>query len=82
MSDPAEAPMTDVVIRPDVQELDAELLAEAQRHLSATPSAVINEALRRLVAEERQRRRAAGEAAQQMAADGLLDFSRLEEIDE
>ena len=70
--------MTETVIKSDADEIDEELLSEAQRQISASPSAAINEALRRLVMEERAKRRAALEKARKMADDGLLDFSQLE----
>jgi hypothetical protein len=84
MVDPPEVPMTDVATKPDSgqleeEQLDADLLEEARRQLAAaSPNAVLNEALRRLVAQERQMRRAARAAAQRMADDGLLDFSKLD----
>ena len=70
--------MTETVIKSDTDEIDEELLSEAQRQISASPNAAINEALRRLVMEERAKRRAALERSQQMVDEGLLDFSQLE----
>jgi Arc/MetJ family transcription regulator len=64
-------------------EIDAELLSEAQRQISAaSPNAAINEALRRLVEHERAKRRRAMERTQQMVDEGHLDLSRLDDIDE
>jgi len=64
-------------------EIDQELLVEAVRQISAgSPNAAINEALRRLVEEERGKRRAAFDRIQQLVADGALDFSKLDAVDE
>jgi len=55
--------------------IDAELLAEALRQISATsPDAAIEEALRRLVETEREKRRAALDALRQMVDDGEVTF--------
>jgi macrodomain Ter protein organizer (MatP/YcbG family) len=52
-------------------EIDLELLVEARRQISASSiNATINEALRRLVEEERNKRRAAREQLQQMRDEG------------
>lgn len=76
--------MTDVVTHSETAvEIDPELLEEAQRQISATsPSAAINEALRRLVETERAKRRAAGERLHRMVKDGELDFRALDSVDE
>jgi Arc/MetJ family transcription regulator len=82
MVEPPEVAMTDVITRPDSEEIDEELLIEAQRQLEvSSPNAAINEALRRVVEAERARRRQALERTQQMADDGLLDFSKLDDLD-
>ena len=82
MVEPPEVAMTDVVTKPDSEQIDEELLVEAQRQIAvASPNAAINEALRRLVKEERTRRRRALERTQQMADEGLLDFSKLDDVD-
>jgi hypothetical protein len=80
IDDPQEAAMTDLATAPSIQpEIDLELLIEARRQISATSiNATINEALRRLVEEERNKRRAAREKLQQMHDEGLFDYSRLE----
>ncbi|MCO8276932.1 type II toxin-antitoxin system CcdA family antitoxin [Actinoplanes sp. TRM 88003] len=80
--------MTAVAIRPDIPTrsdlsmrrditvsvtVDGELLLEAQRQISAESiSAAVNEALRRLVEEERAKRRAAQERLRQMHEDGVF----------
>jgi len=75
--------MTDLATKPVSEpELDQDLLNEARRQLSASPNATINEALRRLVEEERNKRREALDASQRMADEGLLDFSRIEAADQ
>jgi len=76
--------MTDLAVKPETDvEIDAELLGEAQRQISATsPEAVINEALRRLVETERAKRQAAGEALHRMVESGELTFRPLDSIDE
>jgi len=82
MVEPPEAAMTDVITKPDSVEINEELLIEAQRQLEvSSPNAAINEALRRVVEEERARRRRALERTQQMADEGFLDFSKLDDID-
>jgi Arc/MetJ family transcription regulator len=76
MTDLATSPITE----PDI---DGELLDEAQRHLSARlPNAVINEALRRLVEEERQKRRSARARLDQMYENGEFDFTQLDAAEE
>jgi len=63
--------------------IDAELLLETQRQISAaSPDAAVNEALRRLVDEERAKRDAARARLRQMYDDGELDFRPLEELDQ
>ena len=76
--------MTDLATSPITEpEIDGELLAEAQRHLSVRFSnTVINEALRRLVEEERAKRRAARARLHQMYEDGEFDFSQLDAVEE
>ncbi|MET0491948.1 MAG: type II toxin-antitoxin system VapB family antitoxin [Actinoplanes sp.] len=64
-------------------EVDAELLQEAQRQIAApSRNAAMNEALRRVVNEERAKRETALDAIRQMIADGELDFRPVESIDE
>jgi Arc/MetJ family transcription regulator len=84
MVEPREEAMTDLVTKPVSEpEVDQDLLQEAQRQIAAaTPNDAINEALRRLVEQERAKRRAALEAARRMADEGLLDFSRLDAADQ
>jgi Arc/MetJ family transcription regulator len=76
--------MTDTVIKPDSEpEVDEDLLVEPQRQIAASSrNAAINEALRRLVEDERAKRRAARERLQQMDDDGLLDYSQLDAAEE
>ncbi|XVU23276.1 hypothetical protein ACQPZJ_39410 [Actinoplanes sp. CA-054009] len=84
MTDPQEEPMTDLAVKPGDQSqveirveltVNAELLLEAQRQISAESlDAAVNEALRRLVDEEREKRAAAGARLKQMYDDGDLDF--------
>jgi hypothetical protein len=83
MVDQPEVAMTDIAIKPDADatELDADLLAEAQRQLSASPNATINEALQRLVDQERDRRGSAYDNLQQMAGEGGLDLDAVREIE-
>jgi Arc/MetJ family transcription regulator len=70
--------MTDVVTKPDSEKIDEGLLVEAQRQIAvASPNVAINEALRRLVEEERAKRRAARERLQQMDDERLFDYSQL-----
>jgi Arc/MetJ family transcription regulator len=83
--------MTDLATKSDVAprseirvelNLDAELLLEAQRQIGASsPDAAVNEALRRLVDEERAKRDAARARLRQMYDDGALDFHPVEEAD-
>jgi Arc/MetJ family transcription regulator len=76
--------MTETVIRTDAEpEIDEELLAEAQRQLGLTSrNEALNAGLRRVVEQERARRRAALERMQQMSDEGLFDYSALDEVDE
>jgi Arc/MetJ family transcription regulator len=76
MTDLATSPSTDV-------EIDGDLLEEAQRQISAPSSnAAINEALRRLVEEEREKRRAARAELERMYDEGAFDFSQLDAAEE
>jgi Arc/MetJ family transcription regulator len=72
--------MTETVIKTGAgHEIDEELLVEAQRQIgAASPNSAINEALRRLVEQERAKRRQALERAQQMSDEGLFDYSALD----
>ncbi|GIM98210.1 type II toxin-antitoxin system VapB family antitoxin [Paractinoplanes toevensis] len=76
MIDRQEPEMTDLATKPETDvEIDAELLEEAQRQISApSPNAAINEALLRLVTTERARRGAAMEALRKLARDGHFNF--------
>jgi len=82
--DQPEEPVTDLATKPEADvEIDAGLLGEAQRQISAaSPEAAINEALRRLVEEERAKRQAAGDALHRMVQSGELTFRPLDSIDE
>jgi Arc/MetJ family transcription regulator len=61
-------------------DVDAELLLEAQRQIgAATPDLAIDEALRRLVDQERAKRDAARKRLQEMYAEGDLDFDPVDE---
>ena len=92
MIDPQEASVTDLATQPSTDQrseirveltIDAELLLEAVRQISAkSPDAAVNEALRRLVDEERAKRDVARERLQQMYDDGELDFRPLDELDQ
>ena len=88
MTDPQEAALTDLATGPTTApaaepEIDAELLEEAQRQISAaSPNAAINEALKLLVETARAKRQAAGEALYRMVERGELDFRRLDGVDE
>jgi Arc/MetJ family transcription regulator len=92
MTGPQEAAVTDLATPPDTRpqseirvelKVDAELLVEAQRQIgAASPDSAVNEALRRLVAEERAKRDAARARLRQMYDDGDLDFHPLEELDQ
>jgi Arc/MetJ family transcription regulator len=84
MADPPDVPVTDLATRltTDV-DLDEELLEEAQLQLQApTANAAINEALRRLVGDERQKRREAREQLRRMYEEGVFDFSKLDAAEE
>ena len=83
MTDPQEAAVTDLATSPTTEpDIDLALLAEAQRQMAVPRNAVINEALRRLVMEEREKRRAARLRLNKMYQDGEFDFSRLDGVDE
>jgi Arc/MetJ family transcription regulator len=92
MTDPQEASVTDLATQPNTKPrseiraeltIDTELLLEAQRQISAaSPDDAVNEALRRLVDEERAKRDAARARLQQMYDGGELDFHPLEELDQ
>jgi hypothetical protein len=84
VTDPQEAPVTDLATSPTTSVIvDAELLEEARRQLSMSSSDdVINEALRRLVEAERAKRRAALEELQQMHDEGRFDYRQLDAVDE
>ncbi|HEX8344326.1 MAG TPA: type II toxin-antitoxin system VapB family antitoxin [Actinoplanes sp.] len=76
--------MTETMTKPDSEpEVDENLLVEAQRQLDIhSPNAAINEALRRLVEYEREKRRHARDQVRKMVEDGELDFRPLESVDE
>ena len=76
--------MTDLATDPDTDvEVDAKLLEEAQRHIAApSRNAVINEALRRLVEQERQKRQHARARLREMYEAGDFDFSQLKAAEE
>jgi hypothetical protein len=77
--------MIDVTTRPEseAESLDDELLSEGKRQLpELSTSALLNEALRRLVEEERERRRQARERLRRMHGEGLFDYSALDAADE
>jgi putative antitoxin of VapBC-like toxin-antitoxin system len=83
VTDPPEAAMTDLATNPIiVLEIDEGLLTEAQNQLGgASPGEALNEGLRLLVEQRRARRLRALERTQQMADEGLLDFSKLDHLD-
>lgn len=63
--------------------IDEELLEEAMRGVgTSSRNAAINAVLREYVMAKRKSRREALESLQQMSADGLFDYSKLDEIDE
>jgi Arc/MetJ family transcription regulator len=76
--------MTDTVVQQQTEpEIDDELLEEAQRQLGdVSRNAAINEGLKVLVEQRRARRRRALERLQRMSAEGVFDYSRLEDNDE
>ncbi|WP_212990635.1 type II toxin-antitoxin system VapB family antitoxin [Actinoplanes auranticolor] len=84
MTDPQEGALTDLATGPITEEeIDSDLLAEAQRHFSAHSSnAAINEALRRLVEQEREKRRAARARLNERYEAGAFDFSQLDAAEE
>jgi Arc/MetJ family transcription regulator len=64
-------------------QIDPELLEEAQRQLGdVSPNEAINEALCRLVQQERLKRREALETLRRMSDEGLFDYSVLDQEDE
>ena len=75
--------MTTLAVKPDISTardmsvtitLDIELLLEAQRQIGAASlDATVGEALRRLVDQERAKRRAAQERLRQMYEEGAFD---------
>jgi hypothetical protein len=91
MTDPPEESVTDLATQPDATprseirvelKVDAELLLEAQRQIgAASPDIAVNEALQRLVDEERAKRDAARVRLQRMYDEGNLDFDALEDVD-
>jgi hypothetical protein len=83
VTDPQETAVTDLATNPiTIADIDEELLFEAQRQLNgASRSEALNEGLRLLVEQRRARRLRALERTQQMADEGLLDFSKLDELD-
>jgi Arc/MetJ family transcription regulator len=84
MPEPAEVAMTDTAVKAVAEpDLDEDLLTEAQRQIAGSSrNATLNEALRRLVEEERAKRQAALERLQRMHDEGLFDYSRLDAADE
>ncbi|MGX6601135.1 type II toxin-antitoxin system VapB family antitoxin [Micromonosporaceae bacterium Da 78-11] len=76
--------MTDLATSPITEpEIDEDLLAEAQRQLTApTANAAINEALRRLVEQERAKRLAALAKLHEMHDEGRFDYSQLDAVEE
>ena len=76
--------MTETVTKFDPEpEVDESLLVEAQQQLDIrSPNAAINEALRRLVEYEREKRRHARDQIRKMVEDGELEFRPLESVDE
>ena len=75
--------MTDVVARPEAEAVDEKLLAEARRQLPTLSSSdLLNDGLRRIVEDEREKRRSARERLHKMHDDGLLDYSALEAAEE
>ena len=85
MMDSQEEPVTDLAVRPQAVLIgvDAELLEEAQRHISApSAGAAVAEALERLVERERARRHAAGEHAARMVESDEVTFRPLGSVDQ
>jgi Arc/MetJ family transcription regulator len=88
VTDPQEDPVTDLAtpsrsqIRIELG-VDAELLLEAQRQIgAASPDAAVGEALRRLVDQEREKRRAALEKLHRMNDEGRFDYHELDAAEE
>jgi Arc/MetJ family transcription regulator len=69
--------------KPDAEpEIDEELIAEAQAGLgTSSRNETINVLAREYVMAKRKIRREAHEAILRMADEGLLDFSKAEELD-
>jgi Arc/MetJ family transcription regulator len=83
MVEQPEVPMIDVATKPKTETVDEKLFAEAQRQLPTLSSSdLINEGLRRIVEDGRERRRSARERLHKMHADGLFDYSALEAAEE
>jgi Arc/MetJ family transcription regulator len=88
VTDPQEDSVTDLATSPRSQirielGIDAELLLEAQRQIGAdSPDAAVDEALRRLVDQERAKRDAARARLQEMYDQGDLDFDPVDESDQ
>ncbi|MEV4343951.1 type II toxin-antitoxin system VapB family antitoxin [Actinoplanes sp. NPDC049596] len=79
MTEPAVGRLVDVP--GDERPIDDELLEEAKRQIEAhTPSAAINEALRRLVEQERAKRRDALAHLRRMVAEGAFNFPDNDEV--
>lgn len=76
--------MTDIATKQDSEpEIDEELLVEAQRQISAPfRNSAINEALRRLVEEERGKRREAMEQLRRLNDEGAFDYDALDAADQ
>ena len=63
-------------------DIDEDLLAEAAVALSTgTKKDTVTQALQHAVDEARAKRRAALRHLQEMAADGVFDFGKLDELD-
>jgi Arc/MetJ family transcription regulator len=84
LTHPRETPMTDVATNPTTEpDIDPNLLAEAQRQIQVGwPNEAINEALRRLVEQERDKRRTARARLERMSDEGMFDFGRLDAAEE
>jgi Arc/MetJ family transcription regulator len=77
--------MTEAVATPAMTQpqIDHALLREAQRHLGGgTPNEACNQALELLVERQRTRRREALRDLRKMSAEGVFDYSALDEVDE
>jgi Arc/MetJ family transcription regulator len=75
--------VTETVIRADAEpDIDEELLAEAQRQLGlSSRNETLNAGLRRVVEQERARRREALAELRRMSKEGLFNYGALEEAD-